>query len=403
VLGFVALGMAGAYLTMGTFTRRRIPGDAKALFGFIALAVAFLTLAVPLHLRMHGITLAWAVEGPVLLYLGYRYGYLVPRALGLVVLAAAAVHLFWAHWPLHEMAFVPVFNANFTSALFVPLAGAAYALVHHWKRAGSTGADRGLKTGAVIASGFLALVVVHAETALGLEYSGLSSADARYLTRSSAAFIWAAGAAGFLVAGTRARSLPSRVSGLVALFVAGVLAAMAYAVSFDGGVLLFLNARFGASLAAVAVAFAYGAAAGRLADASSRDERNVCRFLGWAGVFLLFLLLSVEVHGYFREAIASHERSRWVAQMALSITWGLYATALLAVGFWRRNRALRLAGLGLFGVTALKLVLVDMAAVKQVFRIVAFLVLGLLMVGESYLYHRVEKMLEEPPDERPAQ
>jgi uncharacterized membrane protein len=71
---------------------------------------------------------------------------------------------------------------------------------------------------------------------------------------------------------------------------------------------------------------------------------------------------------------------------------------------WRRNKKkmvgtahptrLRFAALMLFGITALKLVIVDMARVNQIYRIVSFLVLGLLMIGASYLYHRLEKRLD---------
>jgi uncharacterized membrane protein len=79
--------------------------------------------------------------------------------------------------------------------------------------------------------------------------------------------------------------------------------------------------------------------------------------------------------------------------MSISVVWGIYATAVLVIGFWRRVRSLRLSALGLFGLTALKLVIVDMAKVEEVYRIVSFLVLGILMIGASYLYHRVEKRL----------
>jgi uncharacterized membrane protein len=79
--------------------------------------------------------------------------------------------------------------------------------------------------------------------------------------------------------------------------------------------------------------------------------------------------------------------------MSLSVVWGIYATAVLVIGFWRRVRSLRLSALGLFGLTVLKLVIVDMAKVEEVYRIVSFLVLGILMIGASYLYHRVEKRI----------
>jgi uncharacterized membrane protein len=88
------------------------------------------------------------------------------------------------------------------------------------------------------------------------------------------------------------------------------------------------------------------------------------------------------------------ERARWAAQTSLSILWGVYATVILAFGFWRSIRSLRLSALGLFGLTALKLVIVDMAKVREVYRIVSFFVLGVLMIAASYLYHRVEKRLE---------
>jgi uncharacterized membrane protein len=54
---------------------------------------------------------------------------------------------------------------------------------------------------------------------------------------------------------------------------------------------------------------------------------------------------------------------------------------------------LRLAGLGLFALSAGKLVLVDLTGVQDIFRIVSFVALGLLMVAASYLYHCLERRL----------
>ena len=57
-------------------------------------------------------------------------------------------------------------------------------------------------------------------------------------------------------------------------------------------------------------------------------------------------------------------------------------------------RVVRLVALGLFGLTAAKLVLVDLAVLRQIYRIVSFLVIGLLMIGASYLYHRIERWMD---------
>jgi uncharacterized membrane protein len=85
------------------------------------------------------------------------------------------------------------------------------------------------------------------------------------------------------------------------------------------------------------------------------------------------------------------QKARYAAQMSLTIVWGAFAIAWLVVGFWKQIRSLRLAMLALFGVTALKLVLLDTSNVKQLYRIVLFVILGLLMIGASYLYHLAEK------------
>jgi uncharacterized membrane protein len=125
-------------------------------------------------------------------------------------------------------------------------------------------------------------------------------------------------------------------------------------------------------------------------------ERILARAAFSGGVLGLLLLLSAEAYSYCAETIDPPERARWVGLMSISVVWGVYATALLAVGFWRRFRALRVAGLALFGGTALKLVFVDIAGIKQVYRIAAFIVLGVLMVGAAYLYSRVGERILEP-------
>ena len=74
--------------------------------------------------------------------------------------------------------------------------------------------------------------------------------------------------------------------------------------------------------------------------------------------------------------------------MALTIVWSLYATGLLALGFWRTSLPQRVTALALFLVAGIKLIAVDMAGVDRLYRIVSGFVLGLLVIVGSYLYHR---------------
>jgi uncharacterized membrane protein len=79
--------------------------------------------------------------------------------------------------------------------------------------------------------------------------------------------------------------------------------------------------------------------------------------------------------------------------MAITLVWSVYAAGLLWAGFWRRWRWVRWGGLGLFGLAALKLALADLRFLQDFYRIVAFLVLGVLMLAASYFYHRLEQRL----------
>jgi uncharacterized membrane protein len=77
-------------------------------------------------------------------------------------------------------------------------------------------------------------------------------------------------------------------------------------------------------------------------------------------------------------------------QLALSIGWSIVAIGLCATGFRLRSHRLRMIGLALFAATALKLVVVDLGALDQVYRVLSFLAVGLLMIGASWLYHRAQ-------------
>ena len=93
-------------------------------------------------------------------------------------------------------------------------------------------------------------------------------------------------------------------------------------------------------------------------------------------------------------AIASSEgagavRALWFRfQLGLSALWAVYAGICLALGFLWSTPPLRYASLGLLGITVAKVFLVDMSEVEAIWRVLSFLVLGLVLLGVSVLYQR---------------
>ena len=64
------------------------------------------------------------------------------------------------------------------------------------------------------------------------------------------------------------------------------------------------------------------------------------------------------------------------------------------VGIIRRLRPLRLAGLGLLVIPIVKVYVYDVFALEQLYRIIAFVVLGLLLIVSGYLYHRYREVIK---------
>ncbi|MCP4250727.1 MAG: DUF2339 domain-containing protein [bacterium] len=116
-------------------------------------------------------------------------------------------------------------------------------------------------------------------------------------------------------------------------------------------------------------------------DKGSWRENLSAMFWGLFGI-LLFLAANIEVAAYFHDAVP---RARFASISAL---WAVFASGLMVLGFVKHTALLRYCSMGLFIATIIKAFLRDMENVDTPFRILSFLVLGLLLVGASYLYHR---------------
>jgi uncharacterized membrane protein len=90
-LAYSAIVLSALYLTIAYLLKRRQGDSHKLLFeSFMALSVAFLTLAVPLALDARWNAATWALEGTALIWVGCRQNRLLPRLFGALLNVAAA-------------------------------------------------------------------------------------------------------------------------------------------------------------------------------------------------------------------------------------------------------------------------------------------------------------------------
>ena len=83
-----------------------------------------------------------------------------------------------------------------------------------------------------------------------------------------------------------------------------------------------------------------------------------------------------------------------IGTLSASVLLALYGIVLVVIGVTARSVVDRVLGLGLFAAVVLKLYLYDVWQLQQSFRVVAFVVLGVLLLAASFLYSRFRAALE---------
>ena len=107
--------------------------------------------------------------------------------------------------------------------------------------------------------------------------------------------------------------------------------------------------------------------------------------------------------GYFTKQLAAATSQEYAEpviaglrsarNLSLTALWAVYAVILLVVGILRRLRPVRLAALGLLAIPIIKVFVYDVFALEQVYRIIAFVGLGILLIASGYLYQRHRKAI----------
>jgi uncharacterized membrane protein len=130
-------------------------------------------------------------------------------------------------------------------------------------------------------------------------------------------------------------------------------------------------------------------------------ERRAAALLATLGTVLAFLLLNIEIADFFtpvgRKALTFEFSGNFGRDMTYSIAWALFALALLAAGIWKQVRPARYASIVLLVVTLAKLFLHDLANLKQLYRIGAFVGVAVVLLVASFAYQRFLAPEKEKP------
>ena len=352
--------------------------------------------------RCAGLTV-WAAGCVAFVAAGVRLRSLSARVIGVMLLTVVSAMAAMLYNARPSSSYVLFGNIRFLTVLTgVASCFAAGLLLLENRRAGKE-AETLLARLLLVAGGILLLILMTSEI---LVYRPRET----YAAQCAVTALWSVGVVVFLGAGLYWRNIAARLTSFLAAAVGLVFGIMLYSAHEPTDYLLFVNTRFGAALAAVLVLFAGAWGLRAFRDRCATEEQTLAKCLYGAAILLLLVLLSAEVFAFCRgwvewgadaeQYYVLRKKARWLSQMALTITWSVYALALLAVGFGRRARSLRFAALALFAIAAGKLLIYDIAGLTGLYRITVTVAAGALMIGASYLYHRIESGLDAKTSEK---
>ncbi len=376
-LGAAALVLGAVYVVASRLLAARVPAARDASESLLGLAVAALATAIGIALTGNAVSLALSATGVAVVFAGTRtrQRVLLAGGIGLITLA-------FGDLMLRRLGMFSSVETPFLNERFVVFACPCVALLVCGRLLSRT---RDLvPEGSVLvsAAGLWALpLVVCADMMCGVRLDEVAGFEHRLAATTVVLALYGAVVARLIGAGRDASWRVAAAGPIAMAMLFGVWLVLAgHRMPFVPG----WNLSFGAGLVLVVASLA---AAASVAPAA-REALHVLPLL------YLFALITAEIHAWGVQRPLSdftRQEAQFTAVVWISIAWALYASALVAAGFWKRRAGLRWLGLAVFALTTGKVFFFDLARLQPVYRIGSFLALGALLVAASFLYQRARR------------
>jgi uncharacterized membrane protein len=401
--GLISLLLAAFYGAVGYASIKRSGAPPEIALYSLATALLFLTISAPLQLTDNWVTVAWAAEGAILVWVGFTIASDRVRMFALVVLAIAAFRLLaFDSFRLDILEFELIANNRFPTFVFGIAAFYLAAFVYQKRRASGSEWERNAEGVLIIGANLLTVWIITAEVFSFYERHALETLafqyrdDARNAQVSAITVTWTLYAMGLVaVAFARRMMLLRWLSlGLIGLVVAKfILFDTAALATPRPSLLLAANFYFVSAIAVFTMVMFAAFTTSRHRGQLVPGERKLFTVLVILANVVALWGLSVEawrfLSGIERGGTEDLESAK---HLTLTILWTLYAIGLIAVGVVRRARTLRLAGIALMLLPIAKLFGFDVFLLVSGYRVAAFVSLGVLLLALGLAYQRYSEI-----------
>ncbi|TVQ04306.1 MAG: DUF2339 domain-containing protein [Planctomycetaceae bacterium] len=380
---------------------------------FLGLAATFLAITVPLIASKQWITAGWAIQALVLLWMSLRIGSGALRAISYVLFGLVMVR--FGLWDLRRdfllggatLSELP--TASYVVRLIERLVSygvpiGCLAVAHRWLRQSEIMAEGtlqseqrlwfGLRDNVLLRILFVGAMVLggiylHSELSRSIGYA---YAPARNTTLT---LLWLGFAVALLIWVSR-QSNALRVNLLIAAVGVVIAKVLVYDVLFGWS----LDPRFryqgdysfrDALFRLIDFAALVGFSSACYVMLRSRVDQGTNRpFFAITALVMLFIYGTLEVNtalGQYYPGLRSG---------GVSILWAAFAFGLIWQGIGRDSRDLRYVGLLLFAIVSAKVFMIDLSRLDPIWRIVAFVLLGLILLAGSFVYLKHRERFATP-------
>ncbi len=177
---------------------------------------------------------------------------------------------------------------------------------------------------------------------------------------------------------------------------------------FQPGFRSFFNERFLTALVVAASTFLSAYFIHKRREASYAQAGSITFFV--AAHVILLIALSIEAFDYFAVPLARlqtqtaafptyeaymglYNKYLYAQKLSLSGIWATYSVALTVIGFIKKHAPSRLFAIALFFITIFKVFIFDLSQLENIYRIISFIGLGIILLAVSFLYTRFRQQI----------
>lgn len=158
--------------------------------------------------------------------------------------------------------------------------------------------------------------------------------------------------------------------------------------SYESGLMRFLD--FIPSV----LFFAYAAFIFRQTLKDDRSKKiSLDQVFALSSIIMLFLYATFELNSFLAWKAPGFKAG------GISILWSLFAISFILTGILKRMKVFRYSGLALFLVVIAKVFFSDLSELDQLYRIIAFFALGLIILAAAFLYVKFKVLFENETEE----